>query len=208
MPDLTLDPELFVKAAVTMAVILDPPGNIPVFLSLTRHHTPAERRRAALQGTLVAAAVILAFAVGGELILRLLGIGLPALKAAGGLLLLLIALELLRPFDDDGYSSPEAHDIGLVPLGTPLLAGPGAIATAMVYMRQSDSIGGDASVVAALLAALLVVYAALRFSDVLARIIKPNGVHVVSRVMGLLLAAIAVQLVASAVEQWVRDGVS
>lgn len=207
MPDLTLDTDLYLKAMVTLTVLMDPMGNIPVFLALTKRYDAAARRRAAWQATLVAAVVILSFAVFGELILRGLGIGLPALKAAGGLLLVLVALELLRPFDEGLQGVDETQNIAMVPLGTPLVAGPGAIATTMVYVRQSDGAGGALSVVLAVLSALALIYLALRFASVLARLLKPNGVHVVSRVMGLLLAAIAVQLVASAVEQWVREGV-
>ena len=208
MPDLTLDTDLYLKAMVTLTVLMDPMGNIPVFLALTKRYDAAARRRAAWQATLVAGVVIFLFAIFGELILRGLGIGLPALKAAGGLLLVLVALELLRPFDEGLHGMDEAQNIAMVPLGTPLVAGPGAIATAMVYVRQSDGAGGALSVALAVLSALALIYLALRFASVLARVLKPNGVHVVSRVMGLLLAAIAVQLVASAVEQWVREGVT
>lgn len=208
MSDFALDPDLFVKALVTVTVLMDPMGNIPVFLSLTRGWEPGARRRAAGQASLVAGAVVLVFAVFGELILRALGIGLPALQAAGGLLLLLVALELLRRFDESATATAaDTANIALVPLGTPLLAGPGAIATTMVYVRQSDDVGGAVSVGLAVLVSLLVTYLALRFAGVLARVLKPNGVHVLSRVMGLLLAAIAVQLMAGAVEQWVREGV-
>ena len=212
MADVALDGDLFLKALVTTTVLMDPVGGIPVFLGITRSYEPRARRRAAWQASLVAGVVILAFAFFGDLILLGFGIGLPALEAAGGLLLLMVALELLRPFDDDGDGDADAPSAdtsnpALVPLGTPLLAGPGAMATVMVYMRQSDGVGDRASVVLALLVALLVVYLALRFAVVFARLLKPNGIQVVSRVMGFLTAAIAVQLVASGVEQWVRHGV-
>jgi multiple antibiotic resistance protein len=210
MSDFALDPDLFVKALVTVTVLMDPMGTIPVFLSLTRTFDAAARKRAAWQASLMAGGVIIVFAAFGELILRGLGIGLPALQAAGGLLLLIVALELLRPFDEGltGAASAGSSNIALVPLGTPLLAGPGAIATTLVYMRQSDDLGGDVSVVLALLGSLVITFVVLRFSGLLGRVLKPNGVHVLSRVMGLLLAAIAVQLVATAVEVWVREGVT
>ena len=211
--DIAFDPELFAKATVTLTVLMDPIGNIPVFLALTRRFDAPARRRAARQGSLMAGAVILLFAVFGELILRGLGIGLPALKLAGGLLLLLVALELLQPFDEGLHDEEPAADnqsvnVALVPLGTPMVAGPGAIATTMVYMRQADGFGGALSVVAAVLTALLLIFIALRFASTLSRVLKPNGVHVMSRVMGLLLAAIAVQLGASAIEQWINEGVA
>ena len=167
------------------------------------------RRRSALQAVAVAAGVILVFALFGQEILGLLGITLPALQIAGGLLLALIALELLRPTPEEvAAKAAQGRNVALVPLGTPLLAGPGAIAATMLYMRQADDVGSALSVVAALLAVLAVVYLVLRFSTVLGRLLKDNGIHLISRVMGLLLAAIAVQLVASGVAEWVRTGVS
>jgi len=205
---------LFAPAFVTVLVIMDPLGNIPVFLSLTRDHSPAQRRRAALQGASVAALVILVFALFGERILSLLGIGLPALQAAGGLLLLIVALELLQPADevapveDDAEpDGPLGTNIALVPLGTPLLAGPGAIAATMLYARQAHSFGSLLVVVGALVAVLAVVYLSLRYANLVARLLRDNGIQLLSRVMGLLVAAIAVQLVAQAVQDWVRHGV-
>ncbi|MBW3667605.1 MAG: MarC family protein [Actinobacteria bacterium] len=182
---------------------MDPIGTIPVFLSVTRGSDARERGRAAWQAALVAAAVTGVFAFFGESILVGLGIGMPALQAAGGLLLLLLALELLRPFDEAPGESPvDVGNRAFVPLGTPLLAGPGAIATVMVFMHQSDGLGARISVVAALLTSVLLVYVVLRFSSVLNRLLKPNGIQVVSRVMGFLVAAVAVELVVGAVEQW------
>ena len=123
--------QLFGEAFVTLFVIIDPPGTVPIFLGLTSTMTTRKRRRAAQQAVLVAFGVIVAFAVFGQTILDYLGISLPALQAAGGLLLLLVALELLT----DNAKEPEAHEsvnIALVPLGTPLLAGPGAIVATML----------------------------------------------------------------------------
>jgi MarC family membrane protein len=203
VPDLALDHELFVRALVTMTVLLDPVGNAPVFLALSRSLDPRRRRQAAWQAAVVAGVVILVFAFFGDVILQSLGIGLPALQAAGGLLLAVVALELLRPFDERPHFAGSATgNIALVPLGTPLLAGPGAMATVMVYMRQSHGAGARVSVLLALVASLVVVYLSLRFAGLFARLLKPDGVQVVSQVMGFLLAAIAVQLVAGAVEQW------
>ena len=209
---------LFAPAFVTVLVIMDPLGNIPIFLSLTRAFTEAQRRRAARNGSFVAALVILVFALFGERILSLLGIGLPALQAAGGLLLLIVALELLQPKTTpkpepeavpDASGGPAVVDlnISMVPLGTPLLAGPGAIAATMLYARQADGIGDLLVVVAALVAVLLVIYVALRYANLVARVLKDNGIHLLSRVMGLLVAAIAVQLAAEAVQEWIRHGV-
>lgn len=209
MPEITLDLTLFATAFVTVLVIMDPIGNIPIFLALTKGKDVAERRRAAALSSAVAGAVILAFALGGQEVLHLLGISLESLQVAGGLLLLVIALELLHPAGG-GTSSLAAGDtnIALVPLGTPLLAGPGAIAATMLYTRQADDLGGSLSVVLALAAVLGVVYLSMRYAALFARVLRDNGIELLSRVMGLLVAAIAVQLVARAVEAWISNGVA
>ncbi|MEX2292203.1 MAG: MarC family protein [Acidimicrobiales bacterium] len=210
MPDITLDPTLFATAFVTVLVIMDPVGNIPIFLALTKGQDLQQRRRAAALSSTVAGAVIVAFALGGQQVLQLLGISLEALQVAGGLLLLVIALELLHPSGDGGTTRLSSGDtnIALVPLGTPLLAGPGAIAATMLYTRQADDLGGSVSVVFALVAVLVVVYLSMRYASLFARLLRNNGIELLSRIMGLLAAAIAVQLVAEALEQWIRHGVS
>jgi multiple antibiotic resistance protein len=211
LPQPAFDTALFFQALVTVLVIMDPFGNVPVFLSLTRNYSEARQRRAAAQASLLAAGVIVVFALFGQGILRVLGISLTSLQVAGGMLLVLVALELLHPAKPDRQEDPgdqEVDNIALVPLGTPMLAGPGAIAATMLYMRRAGSLAGALSVVAALLAAVGVVYLFLRYAPLLSRVLKHNGISVLSRVMGLLVAAIAVQLVATAVEQWVRHGVA
>ena len=197
---------LFVDVFVTVLVIMDPIGTTPVFVALTRHQQRTERNRSALTAAGVAAAVILVFALFGEQLLEVLGIELEALQVAGGLLLLVVALELFQG-DDEQSMRATGTNVALVPLGTPLLAGPGAIATTMLFMRTSDGTGERLTVVLALLAALGVVHLCLRFSGVLHRVLKENGIHLISRILGLLVAAIGVQLIASAVEAWVREGV-
>ncbi|MCU1380346.1 MAG: MarC family protein [Acidimicrobiales bacterium] len=201
-----MDTSLLADVFVTVLVIMDPLGSTPIFLSLTREQTHAERKRSAMQAATVAAGVILLFALFGEQLLRSLGISLEALQVAGGLLLLVVALELFHGSDDDAMRATGAN-VALVPLGTPLLAGPGAIATAMVYMRRSQDWADKGTVLLGLIGVLIVVYLALRFATVIARVLKPNAIHLVSRILGLLVAAIGVQLVAKAIEQWVRHGV-
>jgi multiple antibiotic resistance protein len=203
MPDLTLLAQVF----VTVLVIMDPLGNVPLFLSLTRNHEPRQRRTAALQAVCVAGGVILLFALFGQTLLDLLGISLEALQVAGGLLLILIALELLRPELGMEEAQAAGNNVALVPLGTPLLAGPGAIAATMLAMRGADSTGELVAVLLALVGVLGVVYLSMRFAPLLLRVLRDNGINLVTRVMGLLLAAIAVQLIAGAVQEWVRGGV-
>ena len=209
MPDIALDATLFATAFVTVLVIMDPVGNIPIFLSLTKGQDVPQRRRSALLASCVAGLVILAFALGGQQVLGVLGISLESLQVAGGLLLLVIALELLRPSGEGASTLASGEtNIALVPLGTPLLAGPGAIAATMLYSRQADDLGGTVSVVLAIAAVLTVIYLAMRFATTFSRVLRDNGIELLSKVMGLLVAAIAVQLVARAIEAWVTNGVS
>jgi multiple antibiotic resistance protein len=203
LPDLTVLAQVF----VTVLVIMDPVGNVPLFLTLTRTDTEQRRRLAALQAVCVAGGVILLFAVFGQTLLELLGISLEALQVAGGLLLVLISLELLRPEHGAEEKRANGGNVALVPLGTPLLAGPGAIAATMLAMRQAEEPGQLVAVVLALVAVLAVTYLSMRYSTSLLRLLKDNGIDLVTRVMGLLVAAIAVQLIAGAIQEWVRTGV-
>jgi len=197
---------LFARAFVTLLVIMDPVGNVPIFLSLTRDFDAARRKRACLQASLVAAAVILAFALFGQEILRLLGISISALEVSGGFILVLVALELLQTSEPS--TAPEGSaNLAFVPLGTPLLAGPGAIAATMVYVREARSVSAEVAVVVALALALVLVWVGLRASALLARVLKDSGIELLSRIVGLLLAAIAVQLVATGAYAWAVHGV-
>ena len=199
--DNVLDPVLFATTLATLLVIQDPAGAIPIFLSLTSRQTPQERRASARQATAVSFGVITVFAVFGRYILQVLGISVPALQLSGGLLLLMVAIELLTGKTDES-PDPDAVrvNVALVPLGTPLLAGPGAIVAAMVAVESSGgAFSGWIAVGAAVLVAHLVIWLTLRFSMVLNRLLRDSGITLLTRIAGLLLAAIAVQMVADAV---------
>ena len=199
--DNVLDPVLFATTLATLLVIQDPAGAIPIFLSLTSRQTPQERRASARQATAVSFGVITVFAVFGRYILQFLGISVPALQLSGGLLLLMVAIELLTGKTDES-PDPDAVrvNVALVPLGTPLLAGPGAIVAAMVAVESSGgAFSGWIAVGAAVLVAHLVIWLTLRFSMVLNRLLRDSGIPLLTRIAGLLLAAIAVQMVADAV---------
>ncbi|OQO90259.1 antibiotic resistance protein MarC [Saccharomonospora piscinae] len=196
---------LFLEAFITLLVIMDPPGTVPVFLSLVGRKPPPARARAARQAVLVSLLVITLFAVAGQAILAYLGIGIPALQGAGGLLLLLVALDLLT---GKGSSEPEATEdvnVALVPLGTPLLAGPGAIAATIVFVRQADGkTGAYLALGAAIVAVHLVLWLCMRYSGVLIRVVRESGITLLAKVAGLLLAAIAVELVADSVRGFIE----
>jgi multiple antibiotic resistance protein len=199
------DGALFGAVFVTLFVIMDPLGNIPLFLGLTGGRTNRTRARLAAQAVLVSLLVITLFAIVGQQILRFLGIGIPALQGAGGLLLLIVALELLT---DRGEEPSEVRDVNvaLVPLGTPLLAGPGAIVATIVFVQQADEVADVTAIAAGILAIHLAVYLALRFSVGITRIIKESGIVLLTRIAGLLLSAIAVQLVADSVRGFLAEG--
>ncbi|HXQ75739.1 MAG TPA: MarC family protein [Acidimicrobiales bacterium] len=199
--------KLFASAFVTILVVMDPVGNVPVFLSLTRDQRPAQQHRASLQATAVAASVVYGFALFGQEVLHLLGISVAALEVAGGLILGAAALELLHPPAAGQGRLPGTANVAFVPLGTPLLAGPGAIAATMVYVRRAQGVAEVFTVLGALAAVLVILYLALRFSGVLSRLLRDNGIELVSRIVGLLLAAIAVQLIATGAQFWALHGV-
>jgi multiple antibiotic resistance protein len=197
-----VDLKLLGEVFVTLLVILDPPGAVPIFLALTGQMERKHRNRAALQAVALAFGVVVAFAVVGRQILGYLHIELPALQGAGGLLLLMVALELLTGKTDDPRQEATSN-VALVPLGTPLLAGPGAIVATMLFVRRAHDFGGYSAIAVGIVAVMLIVYLVLRFSGVLVRILRPSGIEVLTRIAGLLLAAIAVQLIADAVGAFV-----
>ncbi len=197
-----LDVALLTQVFVTLFVIMDPPGTIPVFLSLTSGRSPATIRRAAWQAVLVSFFVITVFAFFGQRILHYLHISLPALQASGGLLLLLIALELLTGNEKEQSASNDAN-VALVPLGTPLLAGPGAIVATMLFSKRVDSGAEFAAVALGIVGVHLCIWLAMRFSVRILRLIRQSGVLLVTRIAGLLLSAIAVQMIADAVRAFI-----
>ena len=198
------DLKLFIEVFVTLFVIMDPPGTIPLFLSLTSGRSEAMRRRLAWQAVLVAFFVITVFALFGQSILNYLGITLPAMQAAGGLLLLLVALELLTGKADEPAETSNVN-VALVPLGTPLLAGPGAIVATIVFVRGVDGAGEGVAIAAGIVAVHVVLWLFMRFSVGIIKVIKDSGVTLITRIAGLLLSAIAVQLVADAITAFIAD---
>ncbi|HWS37085.1 MAG TPA: MarC family protein [Actinoplanes sp.] len=198
--------KLFGEFFVTLLVIVDPPGMVPVFLALTGSMPAKARNRAATQAVLLALGVIIGFAVAGQTLLDYLHVQLPALQAAGGLLLVLVALQLLtgktdEPSDQGGGTT----NVALVPIGTPLLAGPGAIVATMLFVQRAKSPDEYLILAAAILAVMATVWLVLRFSGVIVRLLKPAGIEVLTRIAGLLLAAIAVQLMADAIFAFVQS---
>lgn len=193
---------LLVEVFVTLFVIMDPVGTVPIFLSLTGGRSEATARRAAWQAVGVSFLVICVFAFFGQQILAYLHISLPALQGAGGLLLLLVALELLTGHEQEPTAATGTN-VALVPLGTPLLAGPGAIVAVMLFVRQVDHTADFVSVALGILLVHACLWAAMRYSLPILRVIRESGVLLVTRIAGLLLSAIAVQLIADSIRAFV-----
>ena len=196
------DVTLFATAFATLTVIMDPVGTVPIFLGLTSRYSQPKQRRAAIQATSVSFGVILTFAILGGQILRLLHISMEALQLSGGVLLFLVAMELLMGTDS---STPDTGDEGvnvaLVPLGTPLLAGPGSIVAVMVAVGQAGSnVGSWIAVVVA-----VVMWLTMRFSLMLSRLLGPGGIMLLTKISGLLLAAIATQLIMEGIFKFIAS---
>ncbi|WP_205699571.1 MarC family protein [Conexibacter sp. SYSU D00693] len=198
-----MDLDALGETFVTLAVIMDPIGLAPIFVAMTRGQTSAQRRRAAVKAVLAAGALVIGFALFGGLLLEYLHVSVESLSIAGGLLLLLVALEMLRGED---YPEASEQDVSLVPLATPLVAGPGAIATVIVLSRTYDDAGGRLGVITAIVGALLVVGATLFAAEALSRRLPDSFIDFLTRVLGLLLSAIAVQLVVDGVRGTLAAG--
>lgn len=198
-----VDTVLVVEVFVTLFVIMDPVGTVPIFLSLTAGRSASTARRAAWQAVAVSFFVITLFAFFGQQILSYLHISLPALQCAGGLLLLLVALELLTGKEDEMATANADANIALVPLGTPLLAGPGAIVATMLFVEEIDDGPELAAVALGVVGVHVTLWLAMRYSLPILRLIRDSGVLLVTRIAGLLLSAIAVQLVADAVRAFI-----
>ena len=197
-----VDATLLAEVFITLFVIMDPPGTIPLFLALTSGVSPSQRKRAAWQAVSVSFLVIVLFALFGRQLLTYLHISLPALQGAGGLLLLLVALELLTGNEGEPRETRDVN-VALVPLGTPLLAGPGAIVATMVFVERIDDAPGFAAVTAGIIGVHVVLWLSMRYSVAILRVLKDSGVTLVTRISGLLLSAIAVQLIADSVRAFI-----
>ena len=193
-----------IQAFVTLFVIFDPPGAAPIFLGLVADRTPKERRKLAVQAAGVSLLVISIFAIFGQMILDYLHISIASLQAAGGLLLLLVSLELLTG-KDSGSTEARDKNVALVPLGTPLLAGPGAIVATMIFVQQVQNTGQAIGLVAAVLAVHIVIALVLISSTTILKVIKESGVNLVARIAGLLLAAISVQMLVDAIRAFIAQ---
>jgi len=204
--------DYLLNAVVTLFVTIDPPGLAPIFMVLTAGRTIAERRTVALRATVIAAIVLLAFALVGEPLIAVLGISLPAFRIAGGLLLFVIAFEMVFGRREErksatAQSAVEREDLrhlAVFPLAIPLIAGPGAISATILLASQAPGPGGIAgllTIIVLMIGACLAVFLA---ADRIEKALGETGRIVVSRLLGLILAALSVQFVADGVTAIVK----
>ncbi|WP_397541416.1 MarC family protein [Roseovarius salis] len=198
-----MDTGFLVTAFVTMVVIIDPLGMTPLFVALTQGMTTARRRAIAIRACVASAVILALFAAFGEAVLGFIGISMPAFRIAGGLLLFLTALDMLferrtkRREGTAGQAEAEDDDDdpSIFPLAIPLIAGPGAIASVILLSGQRPGLEGLAWVVGVTLAVLLMVFVLFLTAGLLERAVGRTGINVVTRLLGMLLAALAVQFV-------------
>ena len=201
--------ELFTSAFVTLLVIIDPPGCAPIFASLTSGTTSAHRRAMAIRSVAVAWCIMLFFALLGEPLLRTLGISLSAFRLAGGIMLFMIALDMVferRTERREGRAeeligTPEADDISVFPMAIPMIAGPGSIATIMLMSARAQGTIEGLIVLGALTAVILITLIALLAAGPLMKFIGAKLEAMITRILGVILAALAVQFILDGLEQ-------
>jgi multiple antibiotic resistance protein len=204
--------ELFVSSFVTFFVVIDPPGCAPIFAGLTAGATAAHRRAMAVRAVIVSAIILLVFALVGEPLLHGLGIELASFRIAGGIMLFLIALEMVfekrtqRREDRAAkvQATSEVEDVSIFPMAMPMIAGPGSIATVMLLMARNNGFERSMVVFGALLANLVLMLVALLAAGPLMRVVGAKIEAVVTRILGVLLAALAVQFVIDGVMEQLR----
>jgi multiple antibiotic resistance protein len=188
-------------AFVSILFLVDPPGTVPAFMVLTAGYSPERRRRTALVASLTATLTLMGFATAGNVVFQVLGLTLPAFQIAGGLILFLVALDMIRAqrLTQEGPAEmkegSEAADVAIAPLAIPMLAGPAALSTVTVLMAQAKGPAQVAQVFGAIALTGLTCYVTLRLAEPIQRRLGTTGVHILGRVLGLVLAGIAVQFV-------------
>ncbi|MBP6737524.1 MAG: MarC family protein [Rhodobacteraceae bacterium] len=194
-----MESAFLITAFATLFVVIDPPGLVPLFIALTRGMGAERRRAMAGRACLIAAFLLAVFALAGESILGFVGISMPAFRIAGGILLFLTALDMLferRTQRREGQQAEPDHDPSVFPLATPLIAGPGAIASMILLAGQAGPGWlGTVTVIGLMLAMMAVTWAFLLASPPIERLLGRTGTIVITRLLGMLLAALSVQFV-------------
>lgn len=200
---------------VNLLIIIDPVAVVPMFLLLTKGDTPEHKRHIALRSTYIASGILFIFAIMGDGLLKILDIGEPAFRIAGGLLLLFAAIDMVIVKDsgirstteDEAKEANKKADISVFPLAIPLIAGPGAMTTVVMHMRAPESIGfiSQVLIIIMLLIVLMINYYCLLHADRLTKVLGVTGTNVVTRVFGIILAAIAIQFMLNGIKLFAQS---
>ena len=204
--------ELYISSLITFFVVIDPPGCAPIYAGLSAGASAVQKRAMAIRAVGVAAAILLVFALFGEALLKGLGISLSSFRIAGGIMLFLIALEMVfekrtQRREDRAAKvaeDPEADDVSIFPMAMPMIAGPGSIASVMLLMSRNDGIERTAVVLAAMGTILLLTLASLLAAGPIMRVLGAKIEAVITRLLGVLLAALAVQFVIDGLTEVLR----
>ena len=201
--------ELFTSAFITLLVIIDPPGCAPIFASLTSGADAAHRRMMAIRSAAVAWCILMFFALLGEPLLRTLGISLSAFRLAGGIMLFMIALDMVferrterrEERAEEIKGTPDAEDISVFPMAIPMIAGPGSIASIMLLNARADGTVEGLIVLGAMTAVILLTLVALLMAGPLMKLVGAKLEAMITRILGVILAALAVQFVLDGLER-------
>jgi multiple antibiotic resistance protein len=205
--------DFFTFALITCTSVLfivDPFAAVPAYLVMTQNETAEERRRTALRACVAMGIILAVFAAGGRFIFLTFGITLPAFRIAGGVILWFVAFDMLRGQRSTQESPTEIvegqakDDVALTPLAIPVLAGPGAISTAMVLAGEAGSVARSAVVYGAILLTTAISYLTLRLAERLLAYLGQTGIKVMTRIMGMLLAAVATQFILNGVREGMK----
>ena len=199
--DIAITDALFIHALVGVFVIVNPFGNVPLFISLTQKFTSQERKAAIVKSMVIATAILLVFALIGQALFNLLNVTLDSLRIAGGLLLLAIAFDMLMGKSPASKIDPdeERESVAVTPMATPLLAGPGAMTTVMILMNDAGTPILKGSVMIAILLAMAATFIILINCEWVYGIIRKDGARVLTKIMGIILATIAIEMAVSGI---------
>lgn len=201
--------ELFTTAFITLAVIIDPPGCAPIFASLTRGASAAQRRAMAIRSSIIAWGILMFFALLGRPMLHALGISLASFRIAGGIMLFFIALDMVferrterrEKRAEEIQRTPEVEDISVFPMAIPMIAGPGSIASAMLWVSRAEDSAQTLIVLAAITVVMLLTAVTLLAAGPLMRLIGEKIEAMITRILGVILAALATQFIVDGLKQ-------
>jgi multiple antibiotic resistance protein len=198
----------YVRFVTAILVVLNPIGAVPVFLGLTVNQTPRRRNQTAAAAALTTACVLVISILAGEWVLRIFGINVPCFQAGGGILILLMAVSMLhaknsrvRQTPQERREAEEQESVGVVPLGTPLLAGPGSISTAIIYANKAMTWFDVGFLLSTSLLAAACVWIVLRLAQPIGNVLGRTGINILTRLMGLILAAVAIKFITDGLSQ-------